>query len=46
MKKVHNGLGVENISDLILKEIYGNYKTKKLTKNQIIKYKMTERKFF
>ena len=25
MKNVHNGLGVKNISDLILKETYGIY---------------------
>ena len=29
MKNVHNGLGVKNISDLILKEIYSIYETKK-----------------
>ena len=31
------------MSDLILKEIYGIYETKNLLKEQIIKYKMTER---
>ena len=46
MKNVHNGLGVKNISDLILKEIYGIYETKNLTKKQIRKYKMTEREIF
>ena len=46
MKNVHNGLGVKNIFDLILKEIYGLYKTKNLTKKQIRKYKMTEREIF
>ena len=46
MKNVHNGLGVKNISDLILKEIYGIYETKNLTKKQIKKYKMTEREIF
>ena len=30
------------MSDLILKEIYGRYKTKSLTKEQIKRYKMTE----
>ena len=29
MKEVQDGLGVQNISDLVLKEIYGIYKTKK-----------------
>ena len=43
MKNAQNGLGVKNISDLILKEIYGIYETKNLTKKQIKKYKMTER---
>ena len=28
MKGVGNGLGVKNISDLVLKEIYGAYKKK------------------
>ena len=46
MKNVHNGLGVKNISDLVLKEIYGNYKTKNLTNKQIRKYKMTEKEIF
>ena len=40
MKNVHNGLGVKNMSDLVLKEIYGRYGTKKLTKEQIRRYKM------
>ena len=34
------------MSDLILKEIYGIYETKNLLKEQIIKYKMTERWIF
>ena len=46
MKGVQNGLGVQNISDLVLKEIYGIYKTKYLTKKQIKKCKMTKRKIF
>ena len=32
MKNVDNGLGVKNMSNQILKEIYGIYKTKNLTK--------------
>ena len=43
MENVQNGLGVKNISDLVLKEIYGIYKTENLTNKQIQKYKMTER---
>ena len=46
MKNVHHGLAVKNISDLILKEVYGIYETKNLTKKQIRKYKMTEREIF
>ena len=37
---------VQNMSDPILKEIYDIYKTKNLTKEQIKKYKMTEREIF
>ena len=46
MKNVQDGLGVKNMSDLVLKEIYGIYKTKNLTNKQIQKYKMTEREIF
>ena len=46
MKDIQNGLGVQNISDLILKEIYGIYKTKSLKKEQIKIYKMTKREIF
>ena len=46
MKNVHDGLGVKNMSDLVLKELYGTYKTKNLMKKQIRKYKMTEREIF
>ena len=35
MKDVQNGLGVTNMSDLILKELYGIYKTKSPTKEQV-----------
>ena len=34
------------MSDPILKEIYGKYETKNLTKEQIKRYKMTERDIF
>ena len=37
MKNVHNNLVVKNISDLILKEIYGIYEIKNLTKKEITK---------
>ena len=46
MKCVGDGLGVKNISDLVLKEIYGIYEKKKLTKEEIRNYKMTEREIF
>ena len=46
MKDVQDGLGVKNISDLVLKEIHGIYKTKSLTKEQIKKYIMTKRWIF
>ena len=46
MKDVGDGLAVKNISDLVLKEIYGAYEKKKLTKEEIKCYKMTEREIF
>ena len=46
MKDVHKGLDVENMFDLILKEICGIFETKNLTNKQIQKYKMTEREIF
>ena len=46
MKNILNSLGVKNMSNLILKEIYDIYETKNLTKEQIKKYKMTEREIF
>ena len=46
MKNVKNGMGVTNMSDLILKEIYGICETKNLTKKQVKEYNMTEREFF
>ena len=45
IKDIGDGLGVKNISDLVLKEIYGIYE-KKLTKEEIKNYKMTEREIF
>ena len=46
MKDAGSGMGVKNISDLLLKEIYGICKTKSPTKEQINKYKMTEREIY
>ena len=46
MKDVGSGMGVKNISDLVLKELYGICKTKNPTKEQIKNYKMTEREIY
>ena len=46
MKNVDDCLDVQNTFDLVLKEIYSIYKTKKLTKEQIKKYKMSDREIF
>ena len=46
MRDVGNGLGVINISDLVLKKIYGICETKNPTKEQVNEYKMTEREFY
>ena len=46
MKNAEDGLSVQNISDLDVKQIYGIYKTKNLAKEQIKKYKMTQREVF
>ena len=45
MKYVKIGMGVKNISDLILKEIYGICETKNLTEEQVKEYKMTKREY-
>ena len=46
MKDIGDGLGVTNISDLVLKEIYGIYEKRKLTKEEIKNYKMTEKEIY
>ena len=46
MKNGHDGLGVKDMSDLVLKEIYGKYERKHFADNKIKKYKMTEREIF
>ena len=43
MKDVGSGMGVKNISDLVLKEIHSIPETKNPTKEQFNEYKMTER---
>ena len=46
IKDIGDGLGVKNISDLVLKEIFGVYEKRKLTKEEIKCYKMTDRKIY
>ena len=46
IKDVGSGMGVKNISDLVLKEIYGICETKNPTKKQVNEYKMTEREIY
>ena len=46
MKDVGSGIGVKNISNLVLKEIYGICKTKNLLKEQVNEYKMTKRQIY
>ena len=40
------GVGVKNISDLVLKEIYGICETKHPSKEQVNEYKMTKKNKF
>ena len=42
MTDVQNGLGVTNMSDLVLKEIYGICETKNPAKEQVNEYKMAK----
>ena len=46
MKDVGSGMGVKNISDLVLKEIYGICETKNPSKVQVNEYKKTEREIY
>ena len=46
MKNIGSGLGVKNISDLVLKEIYGICEEKNLTKEKINNYKMTKKEIY
>ena len=46
MKDVTIGMGVKNLSDLVLKESSGILKTKNPTKEQISEYKITEKEFY
>ena len=46
MKDVRSGMGLKNISDLVLKKIYGICETKNPTKEQVNEYKMTKREIY
>ena len=46
MKDVGSGMGVKNISDLVLKEIYGICETKNPSKEQVNEYKMTKKQIY
>ena len=46
MKDVGAGLGVQSISDLVLKEIHSICEKKQKTKEETRCYKMTEREFY
>ena len=46
MKNIHDGLGLNIVSDLVLKEIYGKYGRKNFADGEIKKHKMTEREVF
>ena len=46
IRDVQNGLGVTNMSDLVLKEIYGICETKNPSKEQVNEYKMTKREIY
>ena len=43
MKDIQDSVGVQNISDLVLKEIYSIYKAKSFAKERIKRYKITKR---
>ena len=44
MIDVGSGMGVKNISDLVLREIYGICETKNPTKKLVNEYKMTKKR--
>ena len=46
IKDVGDGLGVKNISDLVLKETQGIYERKKFKKEETKRYKMTEKEIY
>ena len=46
MKDVGSGMGIKNITDLVLKEIHGVLETKNPIKEQINKHKKTEKELY
>ena len=46
MKDVGSGIGVQNISELVLKEIYGICETKNPSKEQVNEHKMTKKQVY
>ena len=46
MKDFGSCIGVKNISDLVLKEIYGICEAKNPSKEQVNEYKMTKRQIY
>ena len=46
MKDVGSDIGVKNIFDLVLKEIYGVCETKNPSKEQVNEYKMKKRQIY
>ena len=46
MKNAGSGIGVKNISDLVLKEKHGIYATKNSSKEQVNEYKMTKKQIY
>ena len=46
MKDIESGIGVKNLSDLVLKEIYGICEIKNPSKEQINEYKMTKKQIY
>ena len=46
MKDIGNSIGVKNISDLVLKEIYGICETKNPWKEQVNEHKMTKKQIY
>ena len=45
MKDVGSGMGVKNVSDLVLNEIYGIWETKNPAKNKLMNIKWQKDKF-